>query len=370
MAEAGRSWYTELDFDSYVLDLLLIGWCTLCFLIILAVNAIVSAFGPLQKQPQERIRGETEGKSLTGAVLPVETAKWFTDAISWCYLHYYHSPEFTVEWLKALNEQLVRLGGPVQAKFDRIQPGSLPPRVTHVSSEASPQDRFIIHAKLEARDLSFVVFASQQTHEGVKLTNVTANVLRLKGTLRVHSYREGADVKISFNFEGKPEIKVLVKPLNPYQDTNELVDLGVVEANVRNSIILAKTTFTVTHLLMPGNLNTVNHDFGDKGGGQDQSKDKNSPSSNAQPRDTQNQPKPASSPANSANQQQGQQKQKDTKEQQSTEHEVLKAASTLPNNMSPPVLSNFIQNESLQATDDLNNLYPLNNQQQPIALKA
>lgn len=56
------------------------------------------------------------------------------------------------------------------------------------------------------------------------------------------------------------------------QDINELVDLGVVEANVRNSIILAKTTFTVTHLLMPGNLNTVNHDFGDKGGGQGQGK--------------------------------------------------------------------------------------------------
>ncbi|GFS26682.1 C2 domain-containing protein 2-like isoform X3 [Elysia marginata] len=159
------------------------------------------------------------------------------------------------------------LQGPVQAKFERIQNGSLPPRVTHVSCEASPSDTFIIHAKLESRDLSFVVFASQQTHEGVKLTNCTASVLRLKGTMRVQSYREGGDVKICFNFEGKPEIKVQVKPLNPYQEANDLVDLGVVEYNVRNSICMAKTVFTVTHLLMPGDLHTMNHDVRNSGGG-------------------------------------------------------------------------------------------------------
>ncbi|KAK3734733.1 hypothetical protein RRG08_059912 [Elysia crispata] len=164
-------------------------------------------------------------------------------------------------WRCILIVLIDNVAGPVQAKFERIQSGSLPPRVTHVSCEASPSDTYIIHAKLESRDLSFVVFASQQTHEGVKLTNCTASVLRLKGTMRVQSYREGADVKICFNFEGKPEIKVQVKPLNPYQEANDLVDLGVVECNVRNSICLAKTVFTVTHLLMPGDLHTVNHDL-------------------------------------------------------------------------------------------------------------
>ncbi|XP_035828502.1 uncharacterized protein LOC118478624 [Aplysia californica] len=250
MAEAGRTWYTELDFDSYVLDLLLLGWCTLCLVVIASVNALVAAFGPLQRQPRDRYREYKEGESLTGAVLPVETALWFNSAVNWFYLHYYHAPEFVDDWLKSLNEQLGKLGGPVQARFDRIQSGSLPPRITHVSSEASPTDRFIIHAKLETRDLSFVVFASQQTHEGVKLTNVTASVLRLKGTV------SGPDT-FSCVFEA-----------------DELVDLGVVEANVRNSIILAKTTFTVTHLLMPGDLHTLPQDKGqgpEGGAGQGQS---------------------------------------------------------------------------------------------------
>ncbi|KAH9491406.1 hypothetical protein Btru_031267 [Bulinus truncatus] len=111
MADTSRTWYTELDFDSYVLDLLLLGWCTLCFIVILAVNAIVAAFGPLQRQPREKFREITEGEtSLTGAALPLETAQWFNNAVNWFYLHYYHAPEFVDEWVKSLNEQVVKLG--------------------------------------------------------------------------------------------------------------------------------------------------------------------------------------------------------------------------------------------------------------------
>uniref|UniRef100_A0A0B7BHJ9 C2 domain-containing protein n=1 Tax=Arion vulgaris TaxID=1028688 RepID=A0A0B7BHJ9_9EUPU len=360
MAETGRSWYTELDFDSYVLDLLLLGWCTLCLLIILVVNAIVSAFGPLQRRPREKNRGDTEGESLTGAVLPIETAKWFNDAVNWFYLHYYYSaPEYIVEWLKSLNEQLIKLGGPVQAKFDRIQSGSLPPRITHVSSEASPQDMFIIHAKLESRDLSFVVFASQQTHEGVKLTNVTASVLRLKGTLKVQSYREGADVKVSFNFEGKPEIKVDIKPINTYQDTSELVDLGVLEAIIRNSIIMSKTTFTVTHLLMPGDLQTMEHDFGVRSLGHEERKGSNIQNTHIQSRDKLQ--KQTAGSLSTAPLQSVQQKQ-----QEQVDQEIQVAAIAPTTNTAPPIHSISVQNEPVQsiAVHPVNNRLQLQQQQQ------
>ncbi|CAL1543471.1 unnamed protein product [Lymnaea stagnalis] len=363
MAETGRTWYTELDFDSYVLDLLLLGWCTLCFVVILAVNAIVAAFGPLQRQPREKLRETIEGESLTGAALPLETAQWFNSAVNWFYLHYYHAPEFVDEWVNSLNEQVIKLGGPVQSKFERIQSGSLPPKVTHVSCEASPQDRFIIHAKLETRDLSFVVFASQQTHEGVKLTNCTASVLRLKGTLRIQSYREGADVKVSFNFEGKPEIKVQVKPLNPYQEANELVDLGVVEANVRNSIILAKTTFTVTHLLMPGDLHTVNHDFGPDKGGQDQGKGSHPPNSSLQQRDIQNLQKQKQAPQNSAPPQATQQqtqKRDQNQELQEVAQEIVVSAVIPPTNKAAPIHSISVQNEPIQSIP----IHPVSRQSQ------
>ena len=38
-----------------------------------------------------------------------------------------------------------------------------------------------IDCHVESRDISFAVFASQQTHEGVKLTNLTVHVLKLRG---------------------------------------------------------------------------------------------------------------------------------------------------------------------------------------------
>ena len=111
MAEAGKSWYTELDFDSYVLDLLLLGWCTLSILVVLSVNALVAAFGPRQKQPLESFR-ETKGEdAASNKPLPVESAQWFNSGLNWFYLHYYHSePQFIGEWLAALNLQANRLG--------------------------------------------------------------------------------------------------------------------------------------------------------------------------------------------------------------------------------------------------------------------
>ena len=113
MAEAGRTWYTELDFDSYVLDLLLFSWCALSVIVVVTVNAVVSAFGPMQKQPRDwdsRGSGLKEGESLTGAPLAIESAKWFNNALNWFYLHYYYSPEFVDDWLNSLNEQLLKLG--------------------------------------------------------------------------------------------------------------------------------------------------------------------------------------------------------------------------------------------------------------------
>lgn len=36
---------------------------------------------------------------------------------------------------------------------------------------------------MDSKDLSFAIFASQQTSEGVKLTNLTTSILKLKGSV-------------------------------------------------------------------------------------------------------------------------------------------------------------------------------------------
>lgn len=117
MATAASSWYTDLDFDSYVLDLLLLAWCAGAAIIVVSVNSLKSALGPVIRQPAaERIRDYAAAGDGAFASVPArdqhgrESCQWFNTAVSWLYLHYYHSPIYVDEWVKALNDQLSKLG--------------------------------------------------------------------------------------------------------------------------------------------------------------------------------------------------------------------------------------------------------------------
>lgn len=111
MAEASSTWYTDLDFDSYVLDLLLFGWCAGACMVVITVNSLVAAFGPLQRQPAaEKVRDLGGDAFASVSASEHETCRWFNTALNWIYLHYYHSPLFLDEWIKSLNEQLTKLG--------------------------------------------------------------------------------------------------------------------------------------------------------------------------------------------------------------------------------------------------------------------
>jgi hypothetical protein len=43
----------------------------------------------------------------------------------------------------------------------------------------------VVKCKVDSKDLSFAIFASQQTSEGVRLTNLTTSILKLKGSVSV-----------------------------------------------------------------------------------------------------------------------------------------------------------------------------------------
>ncbi|KAL8558355.1 hypothetical protein ACOMHN_012919 [Nucella lapillus] len=150
-----------------------------------------------------------------------------------------------------------RAQGPVQNRIESVQHGSLPPKILHITCHATQDGGMVMVAKVESQDLLLSVFASQQCSEGMRLTNCVAHVLRLNGTLRVMTFCDKKDVKVRTGFEGRPEVKVEVKPTNACQDPSTLADLGVVEENVRNALALANTTITITKLLMPGDLSTV-----------------------------------------------------------------------------------------------------------------
>ncbi|XP_048258093.1 uncharacterized protein LOC124117292 isoform X19 [Haliotis rufescens] len=273
MAEAAATWYSKLRWEDHFLDILLIGWFCWCSVIVIVINSFVSFVGPLQRRlPSETLRVKEAGAKPALPKGPgIETCQWFNTALNWFYLHYYHSADFLDEWIKSLNEQMTKLGGPVQTKFERIQAGSLPPKFGEISCEATPEDKFVIHVRVDSKDLAFVIFCSQQTHEGVKLTNCTATVFRLRGTLLVQSFKDAGEVKVNVAFDGRPDIKVNVKPTNPYQDPSDMVDIGVVEELVRQAICMTTTTFTITHLLAPDTRGqSKRHSDHDRGSGQGQ----------------------------------------------------------------------------------------------------
>ncbi|XP_064604423.1 LOW QUALITY PROTEIN: C2 domain-containing protein 2-like [Liolophura sinensis] len=251
MAEAaGQAWQWYEDFTSdHILDILLfgfIGWAGLCMLVL---KAWVLVFGPIQFRQTERSR--EGGQKTSGHTGEGEGLLWLNSTLNWFYLHYNVFPQFVETWLKSLNDQAQKLGGPVQIKFEEVQSGSLPPKLSDVYSEPGSKDSIIVRSLVDSRDLSFRVFASQQTHESVKLTNLVCVVQKLRGGMKVKLHGSGQDIKAEVSFDGRPDIKLSVKPANPDQDHDDLVDLGVAEEVLRNTICMASTEIAVSHFCSP-----------------------------------------------------------------------------------------------------------------------
>ncbi|CAC5415085.1 unnamed protein product [Mytilus coruscus] len=251
MAEGGNrvtSWLFS-DWDDNLLDVLLFGWIGWAVLVVLIVNAVLTFFGPLQP----RVARWEKKEGVSGAPVEVETGaettRWLNSGLNWFYLHYDSVPEFIELWVKSLNEQVLKLGGPVQLKFERVKPGSLPPKFNEITFEAGSDNKYLFHSKVDSKDLSFAIFASQQTSGGVKLTNLTASILKLKGTICFKCSKVGSDMILNISFVGRPDVKVQGKPVNPYQDPSDLVDIEVVEEVVRNAICLANTDINITKWL-------------------------------------------------------------------------------------------------------------------------
>ncbi|XP_048775652.1 C2 domain-containing protein 2-like isoform X3 [Ostrea edulis] len=257
MANAGQgitAWLFS-DWDDNLLDVLLFGWIGWAVLVVMIVNAVLTFFGPLK--PRDSWDRSTTG--VTGAIViekpGSESCQWLNSALNWFYLHYDKFPEFVDAWVLGLNEQTIKLGGPVQLKFERVKSGSLPPKFSDVNFQAGPEDKYVVKCKVDSKDLSFAIFASQQTSEGVRLTNLTTSILKLKGSLRVECFNHGSDMMAKVAFEGRPDVHIVGKPVNPYQDLSiregwvdpsDLVDIEVVEEVVRNAICLATTEFNIT----------------------------------------------------------------------------------------------------------------------------
>ncbi|ESP01973.1 hypothetical protein LOTGIDRAFT_157107 [Lottia gigantea] len=214
-------WYSNLNWEDHILDFLLVGWIVGSALLVVLANGLSKIIGPLRIRALDRKRALSGSSSSSRAVTGTESCQWLNNGINWFFLNYYRQADFIDAWIKQLNVEVKKLGkGPVQIKFEKVESGSLPPKFSDFSSQIFQDDKFILQGHVESRDMAFVVFASQTTHEGVKLTNCTAKILRLKGKLRVLIEKVRGEANVSISFDGKPDIKTNVKPSNPFQFIN------------------------------------------------------------------------------------------------------------------------------------------------------
>ncbi|CAE1291404.1 unnamed protein product [Acanthosepion pharaonis] len=159
----------------------------------------------------------------------------------------------------------VTLTGPVQIKIEKLDAGSPPPAISDIQYETftDNEDSLLVKYFSDTKNLSFSVFASQKSQSGIKLTNCTCKVARYQAKVKLLFKNIHGQIKVTSNFDGLPLAKVKVLPVNPYQESEEIVDLGVVEEVVRNSLCLASATMNLsTYLGLSNNIfSPTDYDF-------------------------------------------------------------------------------------------------------------
>ncbi|GAB1602052.1 C2 domain-containing protein 2-like isoform X6 [Argonauta hians] len=267
MAEAASSMYANLTWENYLLDFLLLAWLGWAFVIILLVNVFFHFHGPLKTaandpwaetsgfiRPQHG-EGETHDyRTNIYSASPSglsEKCFWLNALIDWFYNRVDTCPILVDTWIFSLNEQARKLGGPVQIKLEKLEPGSPPPKISDIKYEISSktEDSFVVSYFSDAHHLSFSMFASQKTHTGMKLTNCLCEVARYQAKIKLQFKYSQGHIILTTNVDGQPLAKVKVKPINPYQESEEVVDLGVVEEVVRNALCLSSMTINMTDYL-------------------------------------------------------------------------------------------------------------------------
>ncbi|XP_029647214.1 C2 domain-containing protein 2 isoform X3 [Octopus sinensis] len=278
MAEAAGSMYANLTWQNYLLDILLLAWLGWAVTIILLVNAFFHFHGPL-KIPANDPWAETSGfircsgsgeapdyRTNFNTASPsglTEKCFWLNALLDWFYNRVDSCPIIVDTWILSLNEQARKLGGPVQIKIEKLEPGSPPPKISDIKYESGTktEDYFVINYFSDARNLSFSMFASQKTHTGMKLTNCLCDVARYQAKVKLYFKYTQGHIILTTSFDGQPLAKVKVKPINPYQESEEVVDLGVVEEVVRNALCMSSVTINMSDYLGLSSSFDSSHDL-------------------------------------------------------------------------------------------------------------
>ncbi|XP_041470231.1 phospholipid transfer protein C2CD2L-like [Lytechinus variegatus] len=268
-----------------ILDVLLIAWLVLATCVFLGFTIYENSKKKEEKLDQKGrkrqgisngVRGDvfnSAGSSLTHSGLPSagrdstdggDQYEWLNSVVAWLFTqHSQQSPgQIASSWLKALNDESKKHGSSVQVTFDRIKPGSTPPKFQNVQAVAGQKDHLIVTCQLESTGFGFIVFATQQTAASVKLSTCDVSVNRLSGKLKTKVRCQvrglGEEWHLTANWDRRPDLQLNIKPQkNSNTRQNDGVDLVIVEEILRNAIMAATFNFSLPMRALPRDIITA-----------------------------------------------------------------------------------------------------------------
>ncbi|XP_030833347.1 phospholipid transfer protein C2CD2L isoform X4 [Strongylocentrotus purpuratus] len=263
-----------------ILDVLLLAWLVLATCVFLGFTIYENTKRKEEKLDKKDKKGQgisdgvyggafnSAGSSLTHSGLLTggrdstdgDQYGWLNSVVAWLFTqHSQQSPgQLASSWLKALNEESRKHGSSVQVTFDRIKPGSAPPKFQHVQAVAGPKDHLIVTCQLESAGFGFIVFATQQTAASVKLSTCDVSVNRLSGKVRCQVRGLGEEWHLAANWERRPDLQLNIKPQkNSNTRQNDGVDLVVVEEILRNAIMAATFNLSLPMRSLPREIITA-----------------------------------------------------------------------------------------------------------------
>ncbi|CAD5120390.1 DgyrCDS8961 [Dimorphilus gyrociliatus] len=199
-----------------------------------------------------------------------ESCFWVNSVLKWLYVHLHQTPWLVQQWIEELNKTALQntlkpgrgnnlerpstkqLGaitillifsqGDVQVKFENIVAGSLPPKISNLSTNIEDSESLTVKADVEACDVAFLMTALQQTQSGVISANCELNIQRLTGQIYVISDMRNESMQLTASFVKVPDIKFIVKQ----RGFDTQIEPGRIETAVRRAISDTKVFWNVS----------------------------------------------------------------------------------------------------------------------------
>ncbi|XP_022254219.1 uncharacterized protein LOC106469938 isoform X2 [Limulus polyphemus] len=170
---------------------------------------------------------------------------WINSSLNWVYAQC--NTNLLVEtWLCALNDRARRASAEngVLVEFENFQPGSLPPKLTDLSTSPELNNNIITICRVKSEGLRFKILTTRKIGQDMTSVHYDLSIERLEGKLKALGNTE--ELLFLVSFVDRPDIKLTLKPsygspklLTPDQRSMEDVIVDI----IINSIATASVDF-------------------------------------------------------------------------------------------------------------------------------